>query len=81
MYYVVGAFAFGLCYSVAVVYFYRAVNDRRPLRAAGYDLLIGSLTVAPFQFWALSGNSAWVLASEVAGSALGTYLTLKWGRV
>ena len=79
--YLLGSFAFGLCYSVAVVYFYRAVSERRPRQAAGWDLLIGGLTVAPFQMWAASGNSAWVLGAEVVGSAVGTYVSLRWGKV
>ena len=76
-YYVLGAFIFGLLYSVMVVKFYRAVADYQPLRAAGYDALIGFLAVAPFQFWAMSGSSAWVLAVEVVGSACGTYIAVR----
>lgn len=78
IWYLLGAFTFGCLYAIAVVYFYRAVNEERPGRAAGWDLLIGGLTVAPLQFWALSGSSGWVLAAEVLGSAVGTYVTLKW---
>ena len=72
MTYILVAFAFGALYSVVVVYFYAALSEKRPLRAAGYDALIGLLAVAPFQAWAMSGSSAWVLLSEVLGSAVGT---------
>lgn len=74
--YVLGSLVFGIAYSIVLVFYYRAISDRKALKATGYDLLIGGLTVAPFQFWALSGMSGWVLAAEVIGSAVGTYVAL-----
>ena len=78
MIYVLGSALFGLAYSVVVVRFYNAVAAKRPGRAAFWDLVIGSLAVAPFQLWAASGSSVWVLVGEVAGSAAGTYIAVRY---
>ena len=75
--YVLGSALFGLAYSVIVVRYYNAITLKRPGRAAFWDLVIGSLAVAPFQFWALSGSSVWVLIGEVVGSAVGTYIAVR----
>jgi hypothetical protein len=78
--YILGAALFGLAYAVVCVRFYQTVSARQPGRAAAYDALIGLLAVAPLQIWAASGSSVWVLIGEVAGSAAGTYLAVRWGR-
>jgi hypothetical protein len=76
--YVLGSALFGLAYSVFVVRFYDAVASKLPRRAAFWDLVIGVLAIAPFQVWAVSGSNAWVLVGEVVGSAVGTYIAVRW---
>ena len=77
--YVLASFGFGCAYAVLVVRYYQQIHARQPLKAAAYDALIGGLAIAPFQLWAASGSSVWVLLGEVVGSAVGTYLAVKWG--
>ncbi len=74
------AFSFGVAYAWTAVLYYGAVNKRHPWRAAGYDVLIGVLAVAPLQVWWLAGGAPIVLAAEVLGSAVGTFAALKLGR-
>jgi hypothetical protein len=75
--YVFGSYLFGVAYAYLVVRFYEAISAKRPIRAAGFDLLIMTLALAPMQFWAWAGADPLVLVGEVIGSATGTYFAVK----
>lgn len=68
-----GAFLFGFCYSVTVVWYYLAVGDHDRNRAAVVDLLLGFLAIGSLQAWEASGRRFAVLVAEVLGMAVGTY--------
>ena len=69
-----GAFLFGLIYSVVVVRYYQTISAHNKFGAAYTDLLLGLLAVGTLEAWEASGRKTRVLLSEVLGMALGSYL-------
>lgn len=70
----VGAFLFGLMYSLVVVRYYQSIGAHDKLGAAGTDLLLGFLAVGTLQAWETSGRRMGVLIAEVLGMSVGSYL-------
>jgi len=58
--------------SILATYLVQAIADRRLVAAVSLDAAVGVLGVIAWQLWAKADHDWRVLASELAGSVLGT---------
>lgn len=70
----------GAVLSAVWAWYIRTVASGNALMAAVSDCVLLSLTFAQYQLWASRGNDIGVFAAIIAGSTLGTYLYIWWGK-
>lgn len=74
----IAALLFGLIYSIICVEYYQAISRRAPWDAAIVDLQLGFLAVGSLKAWDDSGRKFIVLAAEVLGMAVGSYVAVRY---
>ena len=69
-----GAFCFGLIYSLVFVRYQQTIIAHSRWGAAYTDFLLGMLGVGSLHAWEASGRKMSVLVSEVVGMSVGSYI-------
>lgn len=65
---------------ISVVYtlYLKHVNAGNAVKASFSDMVLITLGLTTYQIWADKGNDKFVFITEIFGSGLGTYITVKY---